>query len=186
MDTFEIVLPSALFPFSLADLPRFTYGGYELENVFRAITPAQQQACVEVWLRHGVIVAPKTAWDRSAEVCYLMKEAASGQLVGLNTLYPDRLTPDGPRWFFNRMFIEPASRNSRLMIVATAATVCYAKARLASEGLPGVMNVNENPKLARPGMRRIFSRLGYEWQARHIEQDVWCFDFSRVAIRENS
>lgn len=182
VERIEITLPSALFPFTLADLPRFKYGRYRLDNVFRRIEPKQQQECVELWLRNGVAGSPKAAWERSREVCYLLSDAESGHLIGLNTLYPDRLAADSPECFFNRMFIEPTCRNSRLMIVATAATVCYARTNLAGEGVPGIVNVNENPKLGRRAMRRVFERLGYKLQGRQAGHDVWYFEFASVSV----
>jgi len=183
MDTFEITLPSSLFPFRLIDVPQFTYGPYRLDNVFRSINSQQRQACVELWLRNGAVASPTMAWERSRQVCYLMTENAGNRLVGVNTLYPDRLVADGPRFWFNRMFIEPQHRSSRLMIVGTAAMLCYARTQLSSEGIPGVLNVNENPKLGRRGMRRIFSRLGYRCQGEQNGQDVWYFEFSSIIIR---
>lgn len=186
MDTLEIVLPSPLFPFTLAELPDFQRGRYRLHNVFRSISPREQQECAELWLRHGVIMSPRAAWERSREVCYLLRECATGRLVGLNTLYPDRVAADGPECLQNRMFIQPESRDSRLMITATAATLCYAKTRLEDDGIQGILNINENPKLGRPGMRRIFSRLGYRWQGQRRGQDIWYFDFPGVRIRERS
>jgi hypothetical protein len=186
METFEITLPSALFPFTLADLPDFVHGRYRLQNVFRSAGPREQQACVEFWIRGGVLVSPKAAWERSREVCYMLKEDATGRLVGVNSLYPDRAPGGGPTFFQNRMYIHPDFRDSRLMIVATAATLCYAKTRLDGEGIPGIVNVNENAKLARPGMRRIFSRLGYRRLPQEGGRDAWYFDFAHTRIREKS
>lgn len=182
MDRFEITLPSALFPFTREDLPSFEWGGYRMENVFEAIDPSRQQACVELWLLVGAITSPRAAWDRSRQVCYLMWHKDTGELAGLNTLYLDGPTGDTPACFVNRMFIRPDHRRSRLMIVATAATICYAKAELEGRAR-GVLNINENPKLARPGMRRIFGRLGYQPREPREGKDAWFFEFSRVELR---
>jgi hypothetical protein len=184
MEPFEIVLPSSLFPFRREDLPGFDWGEYRLENVFRRIDPPRQQACVELWIGAGVIPSPKAAWERSQQVCYLLWHRDTGQLAGLNTLYPERPETCDQDCFINRMFIRPEHRRTRLMIVATAATVCYAKTRLATEGIPGVLNVNENRKLGRPGMRRIFTRLGYRPRGSIHGRDAWYFDFSAVLIRD--
>lgn len=186
-EKFDITLPSALFPFTLADLPDFTYGRYRLRNVHGAIGPREQQACVELWLRNGVITSPKAAWERSRQVCYLMHERDTGRLAGVNTLYRDRLTADGPDYLLHRMFIQPEYRDSRLMITATAATLCYAGTRLKDSGVPGVMDIQENPKLGRPGVTRIRCRLGYRHQGQWQGQELWYFDFDvcRIAERDN-
>lgn len=184
MTPFEIVLPSNLFPFRREDLPGFDWGEYRLENVFHRIDPPRQQACVELWIGAGVIPSPKAAWERSRQVCYLLWHRDTGQLAGLNTLYPGRPEPGDKICFINRMFIRPEHRRTRLMIVATAATVCYAGTQLSAEGIPGVLNVNENPKLGRPGMRRVFERLGYRPRSSVNGCEAWFFDFSSVVIRE--
>jgi hypothetical protein len=181
---FEIILPSPLFPFTLVDLPEFNRGRYRLRNVYRNIDRREQQECVELWLRHGVIISPRAAWERSREACYLLREQETGRLIGLNTLFADRVSEDGPPCLQNRMFIEPEFRGSRLMVSTTAATLCYAKTRLEAEGIQGILNVNENPRLGRRGMRRLFTRLGYQWLDRRHGRDVWFFDFAATRIRE--
>lgn len=177
----EIFLPSALFPFTLSDLPCFSYGEFRLENVFGKTTDGQRQAAEQIWTESG-ITTPAIARERSAQICYLMTEIDGGRLIGVNTLYRDRLVADGPECFFNRMFILPGHRHSRLMIVGTAATLFFALTRLAGEGLPGIVNENVNPKLARPGMRRIFERLGYRYMGRYDNREVWYFDFAGVRL----
>jgi hypothetical protein len=174
---FEIILPSARFPFRLADLLRCNYGPYTLQNVFRTITKEQQRACVELWIRNQALSSEIAAWIRSEEVCYFITETATGNLVGMNTLYIDHLSaPDG-RYLFYRMFIDPLFRNSRLMIVGTAMAACYAKIHLAKYGVLGVVNVNENPKLARRGLATVFSRLGYQVIDQQDGHDSWLFLF---------
>ena len=183
METFEIGLPSPLFPFTREDLPDFRYAGYQLRNVFRSIDDAQRRECTELWVRNGVLSISE-ARRRSSQVCYLISEINTHSIIGVNTLYLDQLYEEGQPYWFNRMFIQHGSRNSRLMITATAAMLCFAKLNLEGEGAPGVLNVNENPKLGRAGMRRVFSRLGYRWQGRQGERDYWYFDFTRVTIND--
>lgn len=176
----NIPLPSELYPFRLADLSAFQYEGFVLENVFESITPEQQQACVEMWLRNQVLPSEQAALARSNEVCYYIYHAANGKLIGVNTLYTGSITVGGPTFYLNRMFIDPYFRNSRLMIIGTAMMLCFAKTQLASRGLPGVVNVNENRKLSRPGMQRIFQRLGYQQLGWQQGNEVLFFEFDRV------
>ena len=179
----EITLPSADFPFSRSELSCFNYGNYTLRNVFRTINDEQRAACVEMWLRNKALPSAESAWQRAEQVCYLLTETATGRLVGVNTLYVDSLVTGGPQFFLNRMFIEPDYRNSRLMIIGTRAMLCYAKTHLSGEGLSGVVNINENTKLARPAINRLFHKAGYRKQGQLNGKDVWYFEFARIAIR---
>jgi len=66
------------------------------------------------------------------------------------------------------------------MITGTAAMLCYAKYFLSDRGIPGIINVNENQKLSRSGMQRIFSRLGYQHYGWQNDKEVIFFEFDRV------
>ena len=181
---FEISLPSPLFEFCLSDLDKLEYGDYTLENVFGSISDDQRRACVELWLRNRVIPTEQAAWERSLQVCYFISKTSTGELVGVNTLYEGLLGEQGPLVYFNRMFLAPEYRNSRLMIRTTAMMLCYAKTRLADGNHKGVININENLKLARPGMQRIFERLGYANLGFVNSKQVWFFEFDQVKITE--
>jgi hypothetical protein len=42
----------------------------------------------------------------------------------------------------------------------------------------GVLNVNENPRLMKPGVRKLFTRHGYRyWGQTALGQDVWVTEF---------
>lgn len=157
-------------------------GPYTLTNVFESISEQQREACVDIWLRNKVMPNREAAWQRSAQVCYFITETASRELVGVNTLYKGKVVENGPTRFLNRMFIDPQHRNSRLMITGTAMMLCFAKTQLADRGISGVVNVNENAKLSRPGMRDIFQRLGYQSRGFHNGQEVWFFEFARIQL----
>jgi len=180
----EIHLPSALYPFRLDDLPEFEFGAYTLKNVYQNITEQQQQACVEMWLRNRVIPNEQAALERSKQVCYFITETASEKLIGVNTLYAGQVMQGGPQIYLNRMFIDPKYRDSRLMITGTAMMLCFAKTHLADEGYPGVVNINENKKLSRPGMNRIFERLGYTKKGMQNGQVVLFYEFDRIKLVE--
>ena len=79
------------------------------------------------------------------------------------------------------MYILPEHRNSRLMITGTAAMLCYAKTHLSERDEIGVINVNENKKLDRPGLQRIFNRLGYQHKEWRDNKEVILFEFDQVS-----
>ena len=178
----KIVLPSALLPFRVDQLMQFDYRSFRLTNVFESIDEQQRKACVEMWLRHGVIQDEQSARDRSKEVCYFITERESGELAGVNTLYAGQLVSDGPQVFINRMFIDPKHRSTRLMLIGTGMMVCFARLHLADRGMVGVANVNENRKLSRGGARALFGRLGYQSRGFLQGQEVMRFDFDRVEV----
>jgi hypothetical protein len=180
----ELKLKQGLFPFSAGQLDYFEFGRFALRNVFGSITENQRQQCVELWLDNNVLPNQRAALERSNEVCYMLSDLESQRIIGVNTLYPGTLGNQGAPVWLNRMFIDPHHRSTRLMITGTAMMLCYAKTTLSNQGHVGVVNVNENRKLSRPGMQRIFERLGYRrigWQAGN---EVLLFRFSDIQLVE--
>lgn len=178
----NIELPSSLFPFRLEQLECFAYGSYRLRNVFGKINEQQQQACIELWLKNHVLPNRQAAVERSKEVCYLIEDTRNEQVIGVNTLYPGHLDKGHTKVWLNRMFLDPQHRATRLMIIGTALMLCYAKTNLTDQGMVGVVNVNENRKLSRPGMQRIFQRLGYKHLGWQQNKEVILFEFAKVHI----
>ena len=42
----------------------------------------------------------------------------------------------------------------------------------------GILHVNENPKLMRPGVRKLFARNGYKYRGQtSLGEDVWVAEF---------
>lgn len=180
----EISLPSDLYRFRLDDLQEFRFNEFCLINVFERITPQQREACIELWLRNGVMPSREAALKRSDQVCYCITENKTGKLIGVNTLYIAGSDDALQNVWLNRMFIDPRYRNTRLMITGTAMMLCFAKTYLADRGLRGVVNVNENRKLSRAGMRKIFSRLGYRQVGEQLGNEVIFFDFNNINFTE--
>ena len=176
----QIKLGQGLYPFTLAELAQFDYDEYRLINVFGKITAEQQRACIEMWSRAGVLSSPREAQQRALQVCYLIQHRDSEKVIGVSTLYLDAALGDDELFYANRMFIDAEHRSSRLMITGTAMMICYAKQMLANNGVRGVININENTKLSRPGMQRIFKRLGYRYLMRRHNAEVILFEFDTV------
>lgn len=176
----DIKLGEGLYPFNVDDLAQFDYDQYRLINVFGKITAQQQRACIEMWARAGVLSSPREAQRRARQVCYLIQHRDSEKVIGVSTLYLDAALGDDELFYANRMFIEEEHRSSRLMITGTAMMNCYAKKMLSDNGVRGVININENTKLSRPGMQRIFKRLGYRHLLSTNNADVILFDFNTV------
>ncbi len=180
-DPITIQLGSGLYPFQLRDLDNFSFQGYQLENVFEKISTEQRQACVNMWMTHHVIANKELAWERSKQICYILTHIESGDVIGVNTLYKSQFQHSDSLYFFNRMYILPDYRNTRLMITGTAAMLCYAKHYLSDRGINGVININENKKLNRRGLQKIFRRLGYQHHSWQDDKEVILFEFDRIA-----
>ncbi|MFT6005756.1 MAG: pimeloyl-[acyl-carrier protein] synthase [Pseudoalteromonas tetraodonis] len=176
----KIKLGEGLYPFGLDDLAQFDYDQYRLINVFGKISVDQQQACIAMWSRAGVKLSAQEAQKRALQVCYLIQQRSSEKIVGVSTLYLDTSLGDDELFYANRMFIEVEHRSSRLMITGTAMLICYAKQALANKAIRGIININENTKLSRPGMQRIFQRLGYRYFTQQNAAEVILFEFDQV------
>lgn len=176
----QIFIPGGLFPFTKAQVFDYEYGVFQLLNVYGKITEDQRKQCVSMWLQTGVIPTVELAWQRSEQVCYMFIHRPTGQLAGVNTLYSEVDAATGEKWFLNRMFIRPKFRSTRLMIIGTSLMLVFAKTYLAKEGDKGVKNINENKKLHKKSLRKIFTRLGYTFSHAFNEKEVWFFDFDAV------
>lgn len=184
-DKQTIHIPSSLFPFMLNDLDDYEYGNYRLLNVFDKITPDQRKQCVKLWLRNGVLPSRQAALERSDQVCYFITQIDTGELIAVNTLYDDLMPGTQLPVFMNRMFIDPAHRHSRLMIIGTGMMLIFAKTKLENSKQLGVANINENVKLSRRGANRIFRRFGYRQLGYVAGQELLFFEFSRILIEES-
>ena len=176
----NIKLPSGLYGFHKDDLAQFRYRDFLITNVFENLSVEQEKSCVQFWLEHGAISSRQAAQERAQQVCYYITHVETEELVGVNTLYIDKLKPDGHQFWFNRMFLNPLHRDTRLMITSTAMTLAYGKLHLAERTPIGIINVNENRKLSRPGMQKIFRRLGYQRLGFQRGDEVILFNFSNV------
>ncbi|MEO0369538.1 MAG: hypothetical protein AAF197_12280 [Pseudomonadota bacterium] len=178
----SLQVPSELFPFTIDQLDQLAFEQYLLTNVFEKITVEQRDACVELWLRNRVLPSEEAAIKRSQQICYHLTNRDSGKTIGVNTLYRGFVTNEMPEVWLNRMFIDPLYRNTRLMIVGTSMMLCFAKLHLSDRGLPGVVNINENRKLSRPGAQRVFHRLGYRRIGWQNNNEVIMFRFNDIEL----
>jgi hypothetical protein len=67
-----------------------------------------------------------------------------------------------------------------LMIAGTCAAICYLKTHDAGEGVRGVVNINENPKLYRRNIRRLFEQAGYRLDGLTDGKETWRYEFDEV------
>jgi len=146
---------------------------YLLENVYLRTTEEQRSEILTLWHTEGAGISGDDAERSSHEAVFLIRPP-SGELAGVSTVALVRLK-DGRRFYSCTLFIRKRDRVPYLMIHVCNATRHFLPNFKHPVAQPaGMLNVNENPKLMRPGMRKIFARHGYRyWGQTAAGEDVW-------------
>ena len=150
---------------------------YLMENVYLRTTEAQRSEMVELWRNEGSGLEGADAERTSHEAVFLVRNP-SGELAGVSTVALIRLK-DGRRFYSCSLFLRPRDRVPYLMINVCDATRDFLRTFKHPLAQPaGMLNINENPRLMRPGARRIFVRHGYTyWGQTSKGEDVWATEF---------
>lgn len=142
-----------------------THRNFALHAVLAGITAAEAAEVRDMWIAAGVLTAAEAA-RRTGEVLFLIREANSGVLAGVCTVYPAPLGETGRLYWHFRMFLQPAFRGSP----GLARFVLSASLRHLQESPPpaardarGVAFVAENPAFRSPRTRTFFARLQPPW-----------------------
>lgn len=125
-----------------------------LQPVWGRISPAERAELCALWIDERVL-PPAEAERRAAEVLFLIRDAVSGDLAGVSTIYPGRLRAGTGRYWFLRMFVRRSFRGLSAMVhlpprVLKAAFAHLAEPPRIDPGCLGVAVVAENPKLRSP------------------------------------
>jgi hypothetical protein len=157
--------------------PDVCFRDYLLQNVYLRTTQAQRSEIIALWLEEGALSDQAEAERRSHEAVFLVR-TASGDLAGLSTVGLVRVK-DGRTFYAYRMFLRKGNRVPYLMVAVIAATRDFLRTFQHPELQPaGMLHVNENPKLMRPGVRKLFERHGYRyWGTTPQNEEVWAFEF---------
>ena len=149
--------------------------GYRIIDVWKKTTAEQREEAAYFWLNEGAIHHKSQALQRTNQLVTLVRDS-SGFLVGVSTAYLAVLGKVKTPHYFYRMFISPGNRRSMLMIRVVQFSKEVLK-QYTQEGveLPsGMVIVTENPKIMRPGARRLLRRYGYHLLGKNGRgQDVW-------------
>ena len=159
---------------------------YLLENVYLRTTETQRTEILELWRQERAGIQGADADRSSREAVYLIR-TPSGDLAGVSTVALMRLK-DGRRFYSFSMFLRPKDRVPYLMVAVCDATRDFLRNFKHPVLQPaGMLNINENLKLARPGMRKIFARHGYQyWGKTARGEDVWVTEFGKPSGLELS
>jgi hypothetical protein len=166
---------------SLVEWADVRFKDYVLEGVYLRASRAQRAEIIAFWTQERAVADPQEAARRSHEAVFIVRNA-SGELAGLSTVGFMKV-PDGRTFYAYRMFLRPRDRVPYLMLAVVLATRDFLKIfRHPAVQVAGLLHVNENLKLMRPGMRRLFQRNGYSyWGKTPAGEDVWAVEFDHQA-----
>jgi hypothetical protein len=154
---------------------------YLLENVYLRTIEAQRAEILAFWRNEGAGLEGSHAERTSHEAVYLVR-ANSGELAGVSTVALVRLK-DGRRFYSMSLFLRKQDQAiPYLGITVSDATRDFLRKFKHPVAQPaGVLNVNENPRLMRPGVRKLFKRHGYQyWGQTANGEDVWVTEFDEA------
>lgn len=151
---------------------------YLLENVYLRTTDAQRAEIIALWQIEGAGIEGADAERSSREAVFLVRHC-SGELAGVSNVALVRLK-DGRRFYSYSMFLRRRHRVPYLMITVCNATREFLRNFKHPVSQPaGMLNVNENPRLMGPGIRKFFARHGYRyWGQTSRGEDVWITEFN--------
>jgi hypothetical protein len=152
---------------------------YLLENVYLRTTDSQRSEILALWRDGRVEIDRSQAERRSREAVFLVR-AASGELAGVSEVALVRVRAHR-RFYAYTMFLRESDRVPYLMLAVVLATRNFLSTFRHPRSQPeGMLHVNENLKLMRPGMRKLFERQGYQyWGRTSRNEDVWAVEFSQ-------
>ena len=150
------------------------YGNYTLSFVYGAINDEDRSGIIDLWLRNKALPSRESAEQRVSQVVVIVREGSSGQIIGVNTVYPSKLQVDGPDYYLYRMFIDPMHRSQNMFVFVTRFAYEMLNQRYRKGSPVGLAFFTENPKLQRPGMMAHMRRSGYEYLGRGANgYDYW-------------
>lgn len=147
--------------------PAIFYEKFALHPVIARITTAEAAEVREMWVAEGVLPVAE-ATRRTSEVLFLVREASSGILAGVCTVYQEPLGETGRIYWHFRMFLRPAFRGSpglglpKFVLLASYRYLRKFSPPFATEA-HGVVIVAENPCLRTPRLQKSMGRLQPRW-----------------------
>jgi hypothetical protein len=147
---------------------------YVLENVYLRTTEPQRSEILAFWRNEGAGLEGADAERSSHESVFLIR-THSGELAGVSNVALVRLK-DGRRFYSMSLFLRKQDQAIPYLGIGVCdATRDFLRQFKHPVAQPaGVLNVNENPRLMRPGVRKLFRRHGYQyWGQTARGEDVW-------------
>ena len=153
------------------------YGKYRIVFVYNRITPDLQAKIIDFWRINNALPAGE-APERRVRQVVLVALDEHGEVVGLNTVYPGRLDPAGPLFFFYRQFIQAPDRVFGMMWFMTRKAWRVLRDLDMPDKPGGIVIISQNPKLMRRGTVALLESGGWQLVGKTPQQqDVWRKDF---------
>jgi hypothetical protein len=155
------------------------FKNYRLENIYLRTTQTQRAEILAFWSNSGVLESGEAEF-RGREAVFLVR-APSNELAGVSDVAVVRVA--GRRRFYAfSLFLRKADRVPYLMITVLDATRDFLSDFTHPISQPeGLLIVTENPKLMRPGLRKILARHGYRyWGKNGRGEEVWVVEFGEL------
>lgn len=170
-------------PISDLSCHAFHRQGYRLHIVHGRLLLTDAEDIIAMWLTAGVL-PPAEARRRVLEVVCLVRDP-EGKAVGVNTVYVNRLSPDGPSYYFYRTFLLPEARGlAGLPRAMLRQTLDFLSAQVGPSDPVGLVVVTENPKLMRRAAMAALGELGLDRVGKDARGcDIWCRRFDGSAPR---
>ena len=156
---------------------------FRLQTVLDGVTAAEADEVRRLWLDASV-VPPAEAERRIAELLFLIRDAATGELVGVSTAYPAALPPGDTRYWFLRMFVRESHHGEvglpPLVLTSAVTELAGRRPRGPVPDCRGVAVVPQNPKLRTPHMLVRWFRHLPGWRVAGHDPaglPIICFDF---------
>jgi hypothetical protein len=144
--------------------PLMEFQGAALYNQWSLQSDKLRDKAVQLWKRNSILPHGAAADDRARELV-VVAVSASGEAIGVNTVYKGELpkaAPDEPtqQCYYYRMFIQKESRKPHLMRIMTnmAHDVLRVNRRVGDPETLAI--ITDNLALIRPGMLALFERYG--------------------------
>jgi hypothetical protein len=156
----------------------FQHQECRIEPVYQNLTEILRTEIIEFWVNTGALFEER-ARQRVDQVAFVVRNG-DDDLVGISTVNPARHGPDNQLYLEYRMFIHPAHRTIGMMRSVTRATRCFFDANPDVRGSArGMLICTENPKLMRPGIKRMFERSMWVYAGKDPRGfDLWRFIFT--------
>ena len=155
------------------------FKNYRFDAVYLDTSAEQRAAITRFWLTEQAIADPRLAEQRAHEVVLMVFRADTNELVGVSSVGLSR-NQQQRLYYTYRMFIRAADRVPYLMWSVVTATREFLEGYTHPSGaIAGLIHINENPKLMKPGIRRFFLRHGYHYGGKNQRgQDRWLIHFN--------
>ncbi len=160
---------------------------YYLENIWTAKTSEVQAEIVDFWLQTGALATYEEAAKRVAQVIFLSRAKANGQIVAVSTVYIQFNQQLGHPFYYFRCFVAEAHRRASLALHLLQAAREELNMRFTTGENPqtlGLVLEVQNEAIQQHLTTAVWPRTGFVYIGRNPRGDhvrVSYFDGARIA-----